>query len=128
MFRMLVEGQFSAAHSIREYPGPCCRLHGHNYRVTVHLRGEELDALGMLIDYTVVKRALAEVLAPLDHTHLNDLPAFTEQNPTSEAIARYLYTNLQRVLLVSDDLRRRVCISEVTVYESDRQGVGYGEE
>ena len=128
MFRMTVESQFSAAHAIREYPGPCCQLHGHNYRVVIHLSGAELDRLGMLIDYAEVKRVLAEVLAPYDHAYLNDLPAFTTMNPTSEEIARLLYRQMRDALLTTDDLRRRVTLSEVIVYESERQGVGYGEE
>lgn len=127
MFHMTVESQFSAAHAIREYPGPCCRVHGHNYRIAVHLAGEELDALGMLIDYADVKRALADVLAPFDHAYLNELPEFTTTNPTSEELARLLYTRLQEILLSTDDLRRRICLQQVVVFESDRQGVGYGE-
>ena len=43
MFRMTVEDRFSAAHSIREYAGPCCRLHGHNYRVVVRLAGTHAE-------------------------------------------------------------------------------------
>ena len=128
MFRMTVESQFSAAHAIRNYPGPCCQLHGHNYRVVVHLAGAELDALGMLIDYTDVKRALTEVLAPLDHAYLNDLPAFAVTNPTSEEIARHLFHRLNEALFTTDDLRCRIHISEVTVFESEKQGVGYGED
>jgi 6-pyruvoyltetrahydropterin/6-carboxytetrahydropterin synthase len=127
MFRMTVEGHFSAAHSLRDYPGPCCQLHGHNYLVQVRLEGEELDAMGMLIDYTEVKAALGDVLAPLDHAFLNDLPDFTAVNPTSEALARLLYTNLKARLFTREDLRQRVRLAEVIVFETERQGVGYGE-
>ena len=128
MFRMTVESQFSAAHAIRDYPGPCCQLHGHNYRVVVHLAGEELDALGMLIDYTVVKGLLSTLLAPWDHAYLNDLPEFAVINTTSEEIARLLYVRLRDALPLTDDIRRRVRLTQVEIYESDRQGVGYGEE
>lgn len=125
---MTVEAQFSAAHAICDYPGPCRHLHGHNYRVVVHLAGRELDSLGMLIDYTDVKRALAEVLAPMDHAYLNDLPHFAGMNPTSENIAHVVYDLLKAALLTTDDLRRRIVLTEVIVYESERQGVGYSEE
>ena len=128
MFRMTVESQFSAAHAIREYPGPCCRLHGHNYRVVVHLSGSELDRLGLLIDYTEVKRALGAVLDPLDHVNLNELPAFATVNPTSEELARHIYRYLRDALLNTEDLQRRVRLVQVEVYESERQGVGYGDE
>ena len=128
MYRMTVESQISAAHAIREYPGPCCQLHGHNYRVVAHLQGRELDALGMLIDYAEVKDALARTLEPFDHAYLNERPEFATVNPTSEEIARVLYYRLRDALLTTEDLRRRVQLSEVIVYESERQGVGYGEE
>jgi 6-pyruvoyltetrahydropterin/6-carboxytetrahydropterin synthase len=128
MYRMTVESQFSAAHAIRGHQGPCCRLHGHSYRVVVHLQGTELDALGMLIDYADVKRALAEALAPFDHAYLNDLPEFAEVNPTSEAIARLLHGRLSALLFANADVQRRVRLAEVVVYENERQGVGYGDE
>jgi len=127
MYRMTVEGQFSAAHEIRGHTGLCCKLHGHNYRIVVHLAGEELDQLGMLIDYSDVKRALAQVLLPLDHAYLNEIDPFTIINPTSEEIARVIFVRLRDALLITDDLRRRVRLQEVVVYETEKQGVGYGE-
>ncbi len=128
MFRMVVQDRFSAAHALREYNGPCCQLHGHNYTVEVRLAGTELDALGMLVDYREVKAALAQVLAPYDHGYLNDLPEFAEVNPTSENIARVLYTRMKALFFTCDDLRRRVRLVAVVVYETERQGVGYGED
>ena len=128
MYRMTVEARFSAAHFLRNYPGPCCQLHGHNYCVEARLAGTELDALGMLVDYTIVKRALTEAVEPFDHAYLNELPEFTEVNPTSENIARLLYTRVKERLLTTQDLRRRVRLVEVIVYETEKQGVGYGEE
>ncbi|OPZ85687.1 MAG: 6-carboxy-5,6,7,8-tetrahydropterin synthase [bacterium ADurb.Bin429] len=127
MFRMTVEGRFSAAHSLRGYPGPCCQLHGHNYLVQVRLEGEELDELGMLVDYTDVKAALIDALAPFDHQYLNDLPDFVAVNPTSEALARLLYSRVSERLFTREELRRRVRLTEVIVFENERQGVGYGE-
>jgi len=124
---MVVEGQFSAAHEIRGHTGLCCKLHGHNYRIVAHLAGKELNELGMLIDYSDVKRALARVLQPLDHAYLNEIDPFTIVNPTSEEIAHLIYTRLRDALLITDDLRRRVRLQEVVVYETEKQGVGYGE-
>jgi 6-pyruvoyltetrahydropterin/6-carboxytetrahydropterin synthase len=126
---MTVESTFSAAHALRGYQGPCCRVHGHNYRVVVHLAGAELDALGMLVDFTIVKAALAQILDPLDHQYLNEVPPFTEINATSEALARHLYTQLKTLLGANSELcARGVRVTEVDVYESDKQGVGYGED
>lgn len=127
-YRMTVETGFSAAHAIRGHAGLCCQLHGHSYRVVAQLVGGELDALGMLVDYADVKRALAEAVGPFDHAYLNDLPEFAEVNPSSENLARILYHRLAAALLTTDDLRRRVRIAEVMVFESDRQGVAYAED
>ena len=127
MFQMIVESQFSAAHAICGYAGPCRNIHGHNYRVVVHLAGSELDALGMLIDYAVVKSELNQVLQRFDHTNLNDLDDFAERTTTSEELARLIYYRLQDTLLTTDDLRRRVRLTRVDIFETERQGVGFGD-
>jgi len=127
MFNMTVEGSFSAAHAIREYPGVCQRLHGHNYRVVVRLTGDKLDKLGMLVDYVDVKRALTEALSSFDHRYLNEVDDFLEVNPTCEELARVIYRRFKAALLTTDDLRGRVAVADVTIYESEKTGVGYGE-
>ena len=84
---------FAAAHFLRDYHGKCENLHGHNYKVYAHVRGTELDAGGMLIDFSVLKNALRSVIKKLDHTNLNDIAAFA-QNPSAERIARYIYDEM----------------------------------
>jgi 6-pyruvoyltetrahydropterin/6-carboxytetrahydropterin synthase len=128
MYRMSVEGDFCAAHSIRGYNGPCCRLHGHNYKVYLRLEGSELDDLGMLIDFRRVKTVLKSVLDPLDHQYIDELPAFKDIIPTSENIARYIYTCITEALYADSDIKRRVKVSLLEIYEGDKQGVGYCED
>jgi len=118
MYKMKVSAHFSAAHSLREYDGPCKNLHGHNYKLEVKLKGTELNELGMLVDYKIVKETISNVLSVLDHGFLNDIPPFDKTNPTSENIAKYLYTKLKQEL----DM-----VYAVTVIESDGQGVSYSE-
>lgn len=93
MFEVRVEDDFAAAHFLKDYHGKCENLHGHNYKVFVHVEGNSLDEGGMLIDFSVLKRELKSVLSCLDHTNLNDIQFF-EQNPSAERIARYIYLNL----------------------------------
>ncbi len=76
------------------YPGNCARVHGHNWIIEVYVRCSELDKVGIGIDFRDIRAALAEVLSNLDHSDLNDLPAFKEENPTSENIARFIYRQL----------------------------------
>src|SRR5664279_4362568 len=95
MYELTVERHFAAAHKLEDYAGPCARLHGHNYRVLVTFRGEALDKGGFLVDFATLKTLCEGVLEDLDHQYLNDLPAFAGRNPTAEALAHYLFTQLR---------------------------------
>ena len=97
MYEARVEADFAAAHFLSDFHGKCERLHGHNYRVLAHVRGETLDSGGMLLDFGVLKKALREVCASLDHSHLNDISCFKE-NPSAERIAKYIFTEIERLL------------------------------
>ena len=124
MFEVRVEDDFAAAHFLRDYHGKCENLHGHNYKVYVHVEGRQLDQGGMLLDFTFLKAALKEVLAKIDHTNLNDIPEF-HQNPSAERIAIYIYTHLlislkSKNIDLSPDSPEGTKISKVDVFETDR--------
>ena len=93
MYEVRVTADFAAAHFLRDYNGKCENLHGHNYKVYAHVRGEKLNEGGMLLDFSALKKALREVCKKLDHTNLNDMAIF-EQNPSAERIAFYIYTQI----------------------------------
>ncbi len=90
MYELVVERGFAAAHFLRNFDGPCERLHGHNYRVQVYMRGTDLNGAGMLVDFTDIKAALGTCIGRLDHNCLNDLPEFAEISPSSENLARLI--------------------------------------
>lgn len=122
MFEVRIEDDFAAAHFLRDYNGKCENLHGHNYRVYVHVEGRTLDEGGMLLDFSFLKSALKEVLRKIDHTNLNDIDFF-DQNPSAERIAVYIYENLIEILkekgfdLSFSSKRRIKCVD---VFETDR--------
>lgn len=118
-YELLIEDTFAAAHNLRGYRGDCERLHGHNWRVEVLVAAEELDELGMVIDFRELKERLGEVLAELDHTHLNEVKPFDEVNPTTENICRHVAEQLR------DKLPRRVSIRRVSCWESEKCGASY---
>ena len=89
MFEVRVEADFAAAHFLRDYNGKCENLHGHNYKVYAHVRGEKLNEGGMLMDFTQLKGALRTVCKSIDHTNLNDLEIF-DQNPSAERNAMFI--------------------------------------
>jgi 6-pyruvoyltetrahydropterin/6-carboxytetrahydropterin synthase len=123
VFEVYVKSHFSAAHSLRGYPGDCARVHGHNWLVEAFVRCTELDELGIGIDFRDIKAAVKDVLVGLDHYDLNGLPLFTDQNPTSENIAAFLYKELSRRLNT-----RKIHISRVKVSETPGTGAFYWEE
>jgi 6-pyruvoyltetrahydropterin/6-carboxytetrahydropterin synthase len=93
VFEVRVEAAFSAAHFLQNYHGKCENLHGHNYAVFAHIRGDALDEGGLLADFGVVKKHLNAVCEALDHTNLNDMSGF-RQNPSAERLAAYIFDKL----------------------------------
>lgn len=129
MFEVRVEDDFAAAHFLRDYHGKCENLHGHNYKVFVHVEGRNLDAGGMLLDFSVLKSALKKVLSALDHTNLNDIKEF-DQNPSAERIALYIYNRLadeleRQGIDISAEAAAGIRISKVDVFETDRNRARY---
>ncbi|MFQ5866831.1 MAG: 6-carboxytetrahydropterin synthase QueD [bacterium] len=123
MYEVIVEGSFSAAHNLRGYKKKCEKLHGHNWKVRVGIRGGELDRAGMLIDFREVKDYLERILEKLDHKYLNKILHFKVTNPTSENIARFIYTELKARLKSS-----HYEVNKVTVWESDTTSATYFQE
>ena len=117
MFEVMVEAQFAAGHYLRNYRGKCENPHGHNYKVQVTLRGEELDAAGLLLDFKLLKQVMRPVVDRLDHQMMNDLEPFIEQNPSAEHLARYFYQETNKQL--SEMTGGRVTVKECLVFETD---------
>jgi len=122
MFEVTVEETFAAGHALRGYRGKCENVHGHNYKVRVVVEGEKLDSAGLLFDFAELRRRMKEVIDALDHRFLNDLPPFTEVNPSAENIARYFYEQLVARLAASANGAR---LREVVVFESDTTTATY---
>lgn len=123
MFEVYVKTRFSAAHSLKGYPGDCARVHGHNWVVEVFVQCKELDEIGIGIDFRDIKQAVKDVLEGLDHFHLNELPAFRDVNPSSENISRFIYTELSKKL--NSEAAK---VSKVKVCETPGAGASYWEE
>jgi 6-pyruvoyltetrahydropterin/6-carboxytetrahydropterin synthase len=116
MFQVSVEETFSSGHALRGYKGKCENVHGHNYRVQVKLAGPNLDGIGLLVDFTEMKRVLRAIIAGLDHQFLNDLDAFKTVNPSAENLAKYFYDNLTNQLT---GLPPGAKLKDVVIWETD---------
>lgn len=115
--------EFASAHTLRDYPGDCSRLHGHNWKLETEVIADRLDEVGMGIDFGRIKAAAREAGGRLDHRYLNDLEPFDSVNPTAENIAAHLFRELS-ARLNGPGLR----VSAVTLWETDRACVRYSED
>jgi 6-pyruvoyltetrahydropterin/6-carboxytetrahydropterin synthase len=120
VYQISVEQHFDAAHYLRGYRGKCEALHGHRYRVVLRVEAAELNDIGLAYDFVELKKHLSEVIGRFDHTCLNDVPPFTEINPSAENIAADIHKELKARLAGEP-----VTISSVEVWESPQTGVIY---
>ena len=98
MYVVSVQAHYDSAHFLRNYKGKCERLHGHRYVVEVALATDELNRSGLAFDFVDVKKHLRELAERLDHQNINDLPPFTELEPSAENQARYFFDELKHRL------------------------------
>ena len=92
MFEVKIETNFSSAHHLLNYKGKCENMHGHNWKVEVTARGSELDKSNILIDFKNLKTEVNKIIDYLDHKDLNELEEFNNESPSSEFIAKFIYT------------------------------------
>lgn len=126
MFELTIICDFEAAHRLPDYPGKCCRLHGHNWKVEVTVTGSALDKLGMLVDFKELKQQVNDVLSTLDHYYLNEISPFDRINPTAENIAQYIYREVSKTALIAHS-SRELKITQVKVWESPHSAAAYRE-
>lgn len=129
MFEVRVESDFAAAHFLQDYHGKCENLHGHNYKVYVHAKGNELDEGGMLLDFGVLKNSLRNVCKILDHTNLNDLQengkSVFNQNPSAERIAKFIFDKVKEDLSNSGWNKHSEFVYAVDVFETPTSRARY---
>ncbi len=114
MYELKIVTRFAAAHQLTMVGAKCENMHGHNWRIEVYVKGDKLDEGGVLIDFGVVKVHVAEIMKLLDHRYLNELEHFSDRQPSSENIAFFIATELQKRID-----RSGIKVSRVAAWESD---------
>ena len=120
MYRVTLKESFSSAHSLWDYEGKFEDLHGHDFKVEVDLEREELDKIGVVIDFLDVKPKLKKVLKRIDRVFMNELPEFKGKNTSVENMARFIYDALSKEVVKSG-----VTVRRVTVWETEDAGATY---
>ncbi|MCP3139814.1 6-carboxytetrahydropterin synthase QueD [Pyxidicoccus xibeiensis] len=106
------EFTFEAAHRLPHVPTnhKCSRLHGHSYRVEIHVRGPVGERSGWVMDFADLKEAFEPLRLKLDHYYLNEIEGL--DNPTSENLSRWIWKRLRPTLpLLSRVVVRETCTS-----------------
>jgi 6-pyruvoyltetrahydropterin/6-carboxytetrahydropterin synthase len=122
-YTLKVVSDFASAHTLRDYPGACSRMHGHNWKVETEVEAVSLDEIGMAIDFKAIRKATLELTDKLDHRYLNEIAPFDEINPTAENIAAVIFKGLSKSLN-SDRLK----VKAITLWETERACVHYTED
>jgi 6-pyruvoyltetrahydropterin/6-carboxytetrahydropterin synthase len=108
--------QVEAAHRLPNLPAShkCSRLHGHSFRIELHLSGPLDPTLGWVMDFADVKAAFLPYYEQLDHHYLNEIAGL--ENPTSEVLAKWVYDKVKPKLPL---------LSKVVVGETCTSGCSY---
>ena len=122
MFQVTVDEIFSSGHALRGYKGKCENVHGHNYKVRVTLEGPQLDSVGLLCDFTHLKRVIREIVGGVDHKFLNDMAPFDVINPSAENLAKYFYDETTRQMNAMPEGAR---VTSITIWETDTTSATY---
>jgi 6-pyruvoyltetrahydropterin/6-carboxytetrahydropterin synthase len=110
------EFSFEAAHRLPNVAAghKCARLHGHSFRVTVHITGPVDDHAGWVRDFGELSGAMRPVVDRLDHYYLNEIAGL--ENPTSEVLARWIWDEIRPALPE---------LSQIVVHETCTSGCVY---
>ena len=93
MFEVRVEAEFEAGHR-RGPDGEDVPLHHHQWQVALRARSQDLDHIGIVVDFRVLRSVLDEVLSGLDQRVLEDVEGFAKAAPTAPAVARWVFERL----------------------------------
>ena len=121
-YTLKIVTDFASAHTLRDYPGACSRMHGHNWKVELELESTHLNEIGMAVVFKAMNQATTEICDRLDHRYSNEKEPFTEINPSSENVAKWLFDSIKKKI---DD--KNVSCSSVTVWESESSSATYFE-
>jgi 6-pyruvoyltetrahydropterin/6-carboxytetrahydropterin synthase len=115
------EFTIEAAHKLPHVPPghKCGRLHGHSFRIEIHVTGSVNSKLGWVIDFADIKSAFKPIEEQIDHHYLNELPGL--ENPTSENLAQWIWERMRITLpTLSKVVIRETCTTGCIYEGKDR--------
>ncbi|MHB8482342.1 MAG: 6-pyruvoyl trahydropterin synthase family protein [Nitrospiria bacterium] len=113
MFELMIEDSFSAAHMLRNIKGRKEKIHGHNWKIQLYILSKDLNPNGVSVEFGELKNELRGLIEPLDQSYINEVFPFTEINPTSENLSKWIYDTLSKRLDTEDLEVSRIVVSEI---------------
>jgi len=113
------EFRFEAAHFLPKVPEghPCKNIHGHSYRVKLHIKGALNPEIGWIMDFTTIKEIFAPILTQLDHALLNNIEGLS--NPTCEHLAIWIWNQVKPNLSILSKVEVQETASSGCIYEGE---------
>lgn len=153
MYKVSRRCSASIAHRIYGHQGKCKQLHGHNYHFTLTLFSEQLNVLGMVVDFGDIKEQFDKWIlenwdhktllfkedgiaryfknyeenAPIPRTEISDSIIHTDWNPTAENMAAHL-VKVVKDRLWKSNLLPSIFAIQVDVEETDGNTASYYED
>lgn len=112
MFEVAYETTFCSTHRLTRDGRPIEPIHGHDWRVEAVAAGDALDALGIVIDFEELKKAVGAVAARFHYKDMNEHPGLGGQSPSAEVVARYFFHEVRKGLGAEGRHLRRVRVWE----------------
>jgi 6-pyruvoyltetrahydropterin/6-carboxytetrahydropterin synthase len=112
VFEVSYQTTFCALHRLTDGGKPIEPPHGHDWRVEAVAAGEQLDRIGVVIDFERLKETLGEVASRFHYRDINEHPAFAGQSTSAEVVARYFFHEVRKGLGDEGRLLRRVQVWE----------------
>ncbi len=121
-FTVRVEARFESAHYLRDYRGITEPLHGHSYKVEAALEtaGGGIDSDAIAVDFVSARRKLELLAKRLDYGCINDVPPFTQSNPSAENLAEWFCRELAAA--VADE---NAVVRAITIWEGPSNAVTF---
>lgn len=112
MFEASYETTFCSTHRLTRDGRFIEPVHGHDWRVEVTAEGEQLDAMGVVVDFEKLKHAVAAVAETFHYRDMNEHPGLAGESPSAEVVARYFFREVRARLGDEGRLLRRVRVWE----------------
>lgn len=115
------EFSFEAAHLLPNVPAghKCSRLHGHSFRVRLHVTGPVGERTGWVIDFADISAVSRRIQDRLDHRYLNDIPGL--ENPTSEVLAKWIWREARPALPMLSAVEVHETCTTRCIYRGDEE-------